>query len=99
MFNICNKRKNLVQLLSNDAIGHNPNQYEMELYAKKLIELGLHSKETILYSGVLKSIHIQNWLWMKPFHRIIFENWWSSESALASASSLSSSSTSNSNSK
>lgn len=66
-------------VLGRDAIGHNANREEMLAYAKELDALGLHSIPMIL--RFCQGDHVNEWLWMKPFHKMAFRNWLKSKHA------------------
>lgn len=69
----------MTQLLFDEAIGRGANRNEMKAYAEQLLKLGLHSKEMIL-DGLSNSLDlVNNWNWMKDFHKIVFRRWVLSE--------------------
>ncbi len=76
----------LTQLLQDEAIGRGATRSEMKAYAQCLFELGLHSREMILDALIMTSktrksnTHlasgiVNEWKWMKPFHKTIFCRW------------------------
>ena len=66
-------------VLGRDAIGYNANREEMLAYAKELDALGLHSIPMIL--RFCQVDHVNEWPWMKPFHKIAFRYWLKSKHA------------------
>jgi len=76
----------LTQLLQDKAIGRGATRKEMKAYAQCLFELGLHSREMILdalmVTGKTKKSNtnlasgiVNEWKWMKPFHKTVFCRW------------------------
>lgn len=60
-------------VLGRDAIGYNANPDEMQGYAKELNALGLHSVTMIV--RFCESNDVDEWSWMKPFHKRAFKAW------------------------
>ena len=58
---------NLCDWLTTEAIGYNPAKQEMNVYAEKLFDLGLHSAEMVV--DVCTPEQVDEFNWMKPFHR------------------------------
>jgi len=58
---------NLCDWLTTEAIGYNPAKQEMNVYAGKLFDLGLHSAEMVV--NVCTPEQVDEFNWMKPFHR------------------------------
>lgn len=52
------------------VIGYNPDKDAMKGYAKKFMELGLHSSQMI--SDLLPANRVATFAWMKEFHRLQF---------------------------
>jgi hypothetical protein len=63
----------VLSTLKKEAIGYNANDDEMEKYVKELKMLGLHSTKMIIQ--FCKDDDVNEWTWMKKFHKRAFKAW------------------------
>jgi hypothetical protein len=63
----------VLSMLKHEAIGYNANDDEMEKYVRELKILGLHSTKMIIQ--FCKDDDVNEWTWMKKFHRRAFKAW------------------------
>jgi hypothetical protein len=63
----------VLSMLKHEAIGYNANDDEMEKYVKELKILGLHSTKMIIQ--FCKDDDVNEWTWMKKFHKRAFKAW------------------------